>query len=139
MRIKDRNSSAPKKIITGKEKLLKAIYDFVAFFISKYVTTKKLEGRKNNIRIVRELNNFSNLYFIWSIDVRSGANGALLPTGKENIQISYGPDKNSRSLVFSADYWSNAEKCQIHFFSEDSDWQKAFDHVTEIADMILQA
>jgi hypothetical protein len=139
MRIEGKNLMASKKIITGKEIILQAILDFVKFFVLRHGTVPKLEGRGSTVRLVRELNNFSKLYFVWSIDVKSNTNGALSPAGRENIQISYGPDKNSRSLVFSADYYGGTEKCKIHFFSEEPDWQKAFDHVAEIANMISQA
>lgn len=139
MRIEGKNLMASKKIITGKEIILQAILDFVKSFVLKHGTVAKLEGRGNTVRLVRELNNFSKLYFVWSINVKSNSNGALSPTGKENVQISYGPDKNSRSLVFSADYYEDTKKYKIHFFSEEPAWQKAFDHVAEIANMISQA
>ena len=108
----------------GRETMPQAIFNFIRPIMLSRCKPARLEGRKNNIRLIRELDSFNGLYFVWSASVKSENNGAVSPTGKNNIQISFGPSKDKRCLVFSADYWENTEKCEIHYFSEEPDWRR---------------
>ncbi|MCX6721081.1 MAG: hypothetical protein NT026_00535, partial [Candidatus Staskawiczbacteria bacterium] len=131
MVLKNIGLETSRKRVVGREEILKAIFDFVKSVVPKHGTEAKLEGRGSNIRMVRELDNFNNLYFVWSVNSRLAT--------RDNIQISFGPFQDKRCLVFSADYINvnGVEECQINFFLEEPKWQEALayaiNHKDEVA------
>ncbi|MCX6760476.1 MAG: hypothetical protein NTW46_04025 [Candidatus Nealsonbacteria bacterium] len=128
MRPINKGLMAFKERTAGREEILQAILDFVKSVVLKRGIVTKADERGGNIYVTFELNDFNRLYFAWSVS------NAYIEG--DNVQISYSPSRNKRYLVFSANYRKDAEKCQIHFFSEEPDWQKAFayavKHVSEI-------
>jgi len=126
---RDKLLLAFKERTAGREDMLLAILDFVKSFVSKHGTRPRLEGRGSTVRLVRELDDFNKLYFVWS--------ASRIPVAKDNILISYGPSQDKRRVVFSADYWEDIKEWQIHFFSEDLDWQEAFAFVLSHKDKFM--